>query len=356
MHRLFSIISTFLLLSSISFGQPTVDIPLVVTETTFTQNMWVGLDLTATTCLDPTLGEQEAPPAPPPGSFHIVFDLDPYGCPALTVWKDYRNAPSFPYSDTVQHTLSWQRSASSTSINIQYVLPTNAVMRIKDILGLNILNLGPLTGTGSTTIPGSYPLTSAFLIMEYNDITPVELTSFSAIVSGQEVHLNWTTATETNNRGFDIERKSNLVWENIGYVAGFGTTTEPKAYSFIDENVSNGKYIYRLKQIDYDGSYEYSNEIELDIDFLPSEYILFQNHPNPFNPSTKIQFAVPKQTQLKINVYNVMGELISTIADGSYEAGFHQVTFNSDDLATGAYIYRIESDGLTISKKMLLIK
>ncbi len=173
MRKLFSILSLVLLLCTISFGQAAVDIPLVVTETTFTQAMSVGLDLAATNCIDLPLGETEAPPPPPPGAFHIVFDLAPYGCPALTTWKDYRNAPSFPFTGNIQQTLSWQRSAPSTAINIQYTLPTGAAMVIQDQIGGIVLNLGPFTGTGTAVIPTTYPFSAALCIMQYTNIGPV---------------------------------------------------------------------------------------------------------------------------------------------------------------------------------------
>ena len=132
--------------------------------------------------------------------------------------------------------------------------------------------------------------------MDYDNIVPVELTSFTASVLQNEkaVQLNWTTATETNNSGFEILRgvypansrtQNDNEWNTIGFVPGFGTTTEPKSYSFTDENVSTGIYKYRLKQIDFDGTFEYSNEIEVEVDFTPKEFVLYQNYPNPFNPT-----------------------------------------------------------------------
>jgi hypothetical protein len=357
MLKLFSILILVIAYVSITLGQATVNVQLSATDgTTTNSDLAVGLDLTATVGIDTHLGEGDLPPFPPAGAFEFRFDLTPYAGQALSSYKDYRNAPAFPFTGNVEHLMWYQRSAAGLAITITYNIPPNSVMRIRDQVGGVLLNLGPFTGSGSTAIPGSYPFTTALLLMEYTDVVPVELTSFTAVISGSDVHLNWTTATETNNRGFDIERKTSLTWETLGFVAGFGTTTEPKTYTFIDQNVSNGKYVYRLKQIDYDGTFEYSGEVELDVNTLPSEYVLFQNHPNPFNPSTSIEFAVPKQTQLKINVYNLMGELVSTIAEGTFESGFHQITFNAANLSTGTYIYRIESSDLTISKKMLLIK
>jgi len=122
---------------------------------------------------------------------------------------------------------------------------------------------------------------------------PVELTSFVATIDEADVTLNWSTATETNNQGFEVQRSTiNIEYEKIGYVAGFGTTTDPKAYTFTDTDVSAGSYTYRLKQIDFDGSYEYSPELSVEV-IPPIGYSLEQNYPNPFNPSTNIKYSIP---------------------------------------------------------------
>jgi hypothetical protein len=181
-----------------------------------------------------------------------------------------------------------------------------------------------------------------------------------------KVKLNWTTGTETNNSGFEIERRAPSKsppkretfeeWEKIGFVSGFGTTTEPKSYSFTDDNVTTGKYKYRLKQVDYDGTFEYSNEVEIEVNLLPKEFILYQNYPNPFNPITKIKFSVPKQTRLKINLYNVLGELVQIITEGLYEAGNYEAELNAETLPSGIYIYKFESSEFVQSKKLMLVK
>jgi hypothetical protein len=197
------------------------------------------------------------------------------------------------------------------------------------------------------------------------DIVPVELTSFEASVSSNDVELKWTTATETNNQGFQIERrKTQDEWNSIGFVNGNGTTTEPQAYSFIDGNIASEKYQYRLKQIDFDGSFEYSNIIEVDIS-LPEKFSLEQNFPNPFNPSTSIQYAIPQNArgerqEVSLKVYDVLGNEIAILVNeekpaGSYEVEF-QSTVGSQQLASGVYYYQLRAGDYLETKKMILMK
>jgi len=225
--------------------------------------------------------------------------------------------------------------------------------------GTTVAVLDQTTGTVVAT-----PVTgvSGRFIREYDlSIVPVELTSFTANVVDQVVVLNWTTATEVNNQGFEVQRSiDGLNFNNIGFVPGFGTTTEPKSYSHTDQSVTSGTYYYRLKQIDYDGSFTYSDVAEVEIS-LPIEFALAQNYPNPFNPSTSIQFSLPVDAQVKINIYNLVGEKAAEIASGNFAAGTHKVNFNASTLTSGIYFYRLDAtgtDGNTFSSigKMTLLK
>jgi len=186
---------------------------------------------------------------------------------------------------------------------------------------------------------------------------PVELTSFTANVNTNgDVVLNWSTASEINNQMFEIERKAeNTEFVTIGYVNGYGTTTDPQEYSYIDENIETGIYFYRLKQIDFQGTYEYSDVIELDVKG-PSHFALGQNYPNPFNPSTQIEFRIPETGNVKLAVYNLVGEEVALLVNGQVEAGVHEVTFNASNLPSGAYFYKLQSGSKVEVKKMLLTK
>lgn len=187
-------------------------------------------------------------------------------------------------------------------------------------------------------------------------IVPVELTSFTAIAVNGGVELNWSTATETNNQGFEIQRKSSEgSFGKVGYTAGFGTTVETKSYSFIDEEVSAGNYTYRLKQIDFDGKYEYSPEVNIEVT-APIEYALEQNYPNPFNPGTKIKYSIPEDGFVKLAVYNLLGEEVVTLVNTQQKAGRYEIDFNASSLASGMYIYRIDANNFVASKKLMLMK
>jgi hypothetical protein len=208
-------------------------------------------------------------------------------------------------------------------------------------------------------------------------IVPVELTSFTATVGQNSVSLNWQTATETNNSGFEIERKQvgspqssvgNQDWNQIAFVPGFGTTTEPKSYSFIDENLSSGKYQYRLKQIDFDGTFEYSNTIEVEVS-SPLEISLEQNYPNPFNPTTKIKYTIPFVTLrwqshrhaqgdilVSLKVFDVLGNEVATLINEQQQPGSYEVEFNADKLSSSVYYYQLRAGSFVETKKMILVK
>jgi hypothetical protein len=189
---------------------------------------------------------------------------------------------------------------------------------------------------------------------------PVELTSFTAIANGNNVVLDWSTATETNNQGFEVLRSHNGVIETVGYVAGFGTTTEPKSYSFVDDNLEPGIYSYRLKQIDFDGTFELHMATQVEV-FSPAEFVLEQNYPNPFNPSTTINFSLATDSKVSLTVFDVLGQEVANLISGNLAAGSHEMDFNASNINSGVYLYRIDAtgvDGTKFSsvKKMILTK
>jgi hypothetical protein len=187
---------------------------------------------------------------------------------------------------------------------------------------------------------------------------PVELTSFSGTVSCNAVSLKWATATEVSNYGFEIERSSSSLstdWQKIGFVNGSGNSNSPKEYSYTDNNLRSGSYSYRLKQIDNDGSYDYSNIVEIKIG-LPTNLELNQNYPNPFNPSTTISFTIPNSGDVSLKIFNALGEEVATLLDGYREAGVYAVNFNAVNLPSGMYIYQMKTNQTLLTKKMSLLK
>lgn len=193
-----------------------------------------------------------------------------------------------------------------------------------------------------------------------DDVVPVEFTTFSSSVSGNNVTLQWETATETNNYGFEIQRKlKGFGYEVLGFISGAGTTTELRTYFFTDSKLANGEYFYRLKQMDYDGAFAFSDEIIVEVD-APAEFVLGQNYPNPFNPSTQIEFSLAVDSKVSLYVYNLLGEKVATLVNSNLATGVHQITFNASNLNSGVYFYKLEAIGNGFDfvevKKMILTK
>jgi hypothetical protein len=240
-----------------------------------------------------------------------------------------------------------------------------------DTVGVDVVSYNDLGRTPNTTYTYRIQAYNLLGVSPYSNVVttttiiPVELTSFAANVSDQEISIIWSTATELNNRGFELERKLDAEWQKVTFIEGRGTTTEKSDYYYSDKfkyEGFQGSVQYRLKQIDFDGTITYSNVISVEVDFTPKEYTLYQNYPNPFNPSTTIKFALPFDSNVRITIYNMLGEQIEVIFDQVREVGYHNVSWNARDLASGVYIYTIDAksiDGVknfNSVKKMMLVK
>ncbi len=192
-------------------------------------------------------------------------------------------------------------------------------------------------------------------------IVPVELSSFTASALNGSVNLNWTTATETNNRGFEVQRSVvGSEFATIAFVEGHGTTTQVQNYSYNDNSLSNGTYTYRLKQVDLNGAFEYSSAVEVDVN-APSVFALAQNYPNPFNPSTTINFSLAVDSRVTLKIFDILGQEVANLINGDIAAGSHTINFNASGLNSGIYFYQIDAAGLDGSnfssvKKMTLTK
>jgi len=205
-------------------------------------------------------------------------------------------------------------------------------------------------------------------LIRVDTVIPVELTAFTSNISGSNVTLNWITALEANNMGFEVERASSSnthlsggtsplqVWEKIGFVEGKGTTTSVSTYSFTDKGLSSGSYNYRIKQIDFDGTSKYYNLTELVEIGTPDRFELSQNYPNPFNPSTIISWQSPVSGHQVLKVFDVLGNEIATLVNEFKNAGVHEVEFYATELASGIYFYQLNAGSYTEIKKMILIR
>lgn len=238
--------------------------------------------------------------------------------------------------------------------------------------------LGKYNGTnwqtfGSSVDPYNNKLSTTGLT-SFSDFTggtqtgmPVHLAGFSSSVNGRNVILNWITDNEENNAGFEVqksefrnqeteERNGQYEWKNIGFIQGQGNSKEPVSYNFEDKNLSSGKYKYRLKQIDYNGNYEYfelENEVVIGV---PKKFELAQNYPNPFNPVTNINFDLPEKGLVMLKIYDLLGREVTAIVNELKEAGFYTVQFNAGNLSSGIYFYRLSANGMNKVKKLVVIK
>jgi hypothetical protein len=192
---------------------------------------------------------------------------------------------------------------------------------------------------------------------------PVQLSSMTATASRSGAVLRWTTESEVENVGFEVERRSisevgmrNAEYQKVGFVAGAGTGTSRREYSFADAPVP-GRYAYRLKQIDRNGAVTTSNEAEVEVGIAPMELTLQDGYPNPFNPSTTIEFTLPDDGRAILKVYNMLGQEVAMLVDGELKAGMiHRATFNADRLPSGTYIARLEFGATMLLKRLMLVK
>ncbi len=360
-----------IILSSIRiFSQADLSIDLFLHTADYNgqETIHFGLDSAATDGLDLWLGESDLPPdfCPPWGlSFCAFFIFPPFDGTILSM-SDFRFG-ELPYAGQITHMFEVinYESSGNDSIYIRYDLPEGVSIHFIDQLGGIITNL-TVEDSGEVAYFYVAGIRALWMYVTYDNVIPAEIISFNgSFVDENNVELKWSTASELNNRGFDVERgqrSEESEWVKIGYVAGSGTTTEPKTYSFTDENVSSGIYKYRLKQIDFDGSFKYSKEIEVEVNFVPERYTLEQNYPNPFNPTTKIKFAIPdvtssvKLSKVILKVYDIIGREIATLVNEDKLPGVYEIEFDASSFSSGIYLYKMQAGTFIQTKKMILTK
>ncbi len=245
----------------------------------------------------------------------------------------------------------------------------------KKIWSLGYDGINPATNQYLLTAPGSI---TSFGVDQENELyltcfdgkiyrftptlTPVELSSFSAVILENGIKLKWRTETEVNNFGFEVMRSANnSIWDEIGFVEGNGNSNSPKDYSYFDRDVNAGKYSYRLKQINTDGTFRYYGVVEVNFE-SELNYNLSQNYPNPFNPSTLINYSIPEESEVSIKIYDALGKEIDSITTGVQQKGSYQKTWNAKNYASGIYFVRMNANSLSTGKtfsnviKMLYMK
>jgi photosystem II stability/assembly factor-like uncharacterized protein len=235
---------------------------------------------------------------------------------------------------------------------IQYTFPSGA----SDITHIDLLYNGLMQSETEAYIYAANKSGSVFVIHEFP--MPVKLFSFTNFVSGRNNILKWVTSEEINNSGFDVYRKTDNQnnWQKLGFVKGKGTTNTFSNYSYEDKNLNTGKYFYRLKQMDYNGNYEYFN-LEGKVEILsPLKFNLAQNYPNPFNPETNIKYQITNNSYVDLKVYDILGKEVSTLVSEFKTAGYYDVKFSGNNLSTGVYFYKLKVNNFISVKKMLLIK
>jgi hypothetical protein len=229
---------------------------------------------------------------------------------------------------------------------------------VVDTVSQNVMNYLDTSITSATYVYRAKAFNAAGE-SEYSDtaqvFVPVELISFTANVVEEGVLLEWTTVSETNNMGFDIQKKNNLSWSSLGFIDGQGSSTTIQYYQYLDNRPQAAKVnSYRLKQIDYDGSFEYSKTVSV---IMPSKtFLLEQNYPNPFNPSTKIRYELPDDGQVTIKLFDIFGQEVATLLNEFKRANIYELEFSASDLASGVYIYKMQVGDHSESKKMVLLK
>ncbi len=224
----------------------------------------------------------------------------------------------------------------------------------------NILALTAITQNIGATIDGRMLARNAAVTINGSAALPVELQSFTAAANRSNADLHWSTATEVHNYGFEIQRRQTADWAKVGFVAGAGSSSSVKNYSYTDNNLAAGNYSYRLKQIDIDGSFSYGASVEVAISSAPQAFALLQNYPNPFNPSTVISYQLAVNSQVTLKVYNLLGQEVATLVNGVQPAGSYTVPFNTSSgapgLSSGMYIYELKAGSFVSTKKLVLMK
>ncbi len=355
MKNFFQIFCIVLIISSSILPQRAINEITLSDEAGGSKVLMFGLDSLATDGIDIQFGESDLPPFPPTGAFEARFNLPENGFSGtLSSYSDFRNVPSFPFTGQKEFRLAYQ-VGTGTVIKIDWNFPGDVTGLLQDIIIGTLINV-PMSGTGTYTVTNPAGFNRLKMLIDYDGTIPVELVSFNALVGTDKVILSWKTASELNNSGFEIQRKTESSnWNKIGFVQGAGTSTENRSYSFSDPYSGQGTVSYRLKQIDFDGTSVFSEVVTADLS-APTEYKLNQNYPNPFNPSTTVSFTIPKASTVKLIIYNQIGQKVGELVNKNLEAGSYSYNWNAENHSSGMYFYELQANDFKSVRKMTLIK
>ena len=295
---------------------------------------------------------------------------------AVRAYQDADNSGTVTGGDVLLGSKTFSSGVATwTSLTLDVTSGGIKILFVADIApGANTSHALGLELTNSTSVIASNATSSGFPIANTsNSLLPIELRDFSGTAESFGVILRWSTATESNNYGFEIEKrriqntefsasKEGMHWILSGFVAGAGTSNAPRKYSYVDKNLSPGKYAYHLKQIDRDGKSTFSRSVEVVVGVAPKVFALSQNYPNPFNPTTTIEYTLPEAGKASLRIYDVLGKEVATLVNGELKAGVtHKAVFEASKLSSGIYFSRLEfsasdGSGKQLMKKLLLIK
>ena len=324
--------------------------------------VFFGLDLRATDGYDADPGLLEDSNLPPWSPAMEARWVRLGNTDELYTDRDYRFGDGA--DQVVSHFLEFQKSMGdvSNTITLAWDLPVYIAGVIKD---LNGGTLAVMNGSGSwvvnNNILGNPEITLVEVEISYTNIPeelglPVELTSFEALLAGDVAHLNWETASELNNAGFEVQQELNGSFETIAFVAGNGTTDQAQSYSYTTGSLSAGVHAFRLKQIDFDGAFEYSDEVSVDI-ALEAAAELSKPYPDPFNPQTQFTLTIARQQEVTIQVYDMLGRQVQTLYQGTLAPSeAHLFTFQASSLPSGRYFIRAAGEYFNNTQTVTLLK
>lgn len=350
-------------------GAQEIDLTLTLeantTPTASVRDLHFGLDPCATSALDNAALcnlESELPPLPPAGVFEARWVDTGSGAVGFGNGSasDYRTG-GIGYTGTEVHVLRFQ-PGDATQITFSWNLLPGATGTLEAI-GASTPFSQAVSGTGSVTWTIDPFVSFVRLTMVYDDVLPVELTSFSAVADRDAVWLQWETASETNNAGFEVQHASGsgaeeaqAAWTVLGFVEGAGTTLETRRYAYQAAALAPGVHRFRLRQVDYDGAFEYSPVVEVRVD-LPGTHVLSEAYPNPFNPQAAFTLAVAQRQHVRITVHDALGRRAAVLHDGILDAGAtHRFVVDGAGLPSGTYLLRVEGASFRETRKLVLAK